>query len=180
MNVEQNLRWEFTMTDEEGRELKKLFGKDLTGLKNLGNSCYLNNLSGPSATSVGPEPEKIEMLGAMGFGPPQARKALKETNGNVERAVEWLFSHPDDQGEFEDDKSPVPVEKNAPGSSELPAKFQLQSIICHKGVSIHAGLRRGDFLRKDPGIRSYSQKIVKRRLMQGKSPKEVIEKGSEL
>jgi ubiquitin carboxyl-terminal hydrolase 5/13 len=97
------------------------------------------DLGGPSASSVGPEPEKIEMLGAMGFGPPQARKALKETNGNVERAVEWLFSHPDDQGEFEDDQSAAPVEKNAPGSSELPAKFQLQSIICHKGASIHAG-----------------------------------------
>lgn len=95
---------------------------------------------GAPAASGTADPEKIEMLGAMGFGPPQARKALKETGGDMERAVEWLFSHPDDQGEFEDealaeDNAP----KEIPGSSDLPARFQLQSIICHKGASIHAG-----------------------------------------
>jgi ubiquitin carboxyl-terminal hydrolase 5/13 len=41
MQVDENLRWEFNMTDEEGHELQKLFGKGLTGLKNIGNSCYL-------------------------------------------------------------------------------------------------------------------------------------------
>ncbi|KAH7356565.1 ubiquitin carboxyl-terminal hydrolase-like protein [Rhexocercosporidium sp. MPI-PUGE-AT-0058] len=86
------------------------------------------------------DPEKIEMLGAMGFGPPQARKALKETGGDMERAVEWLFSHPDDQGEFED---AAPAAESAPkkdaGSTQLPANFQLHSIICHKGTSVHSG-----------------------------------------
>ena len=38
----------------------------------------------------------IEMLGAMGFTPTQAEGALKATNGNVERAADWLFSHSDD------------------------------------------------------------------------------------
>ncbi len=99
--------------------------------------------SGTSATTAA-DPEKIEMLGNMGFGPPQARKALKETNGDMERAVEWLFNHPDDQGEFEDEgRGPdAPAgsrEKELPGSENLPAKFQLASIVCHKGTSIHAG-----------------------------------------
>ncbi|KAE8454065.1 hypothetical protein EG329_007843 [Mollisiaceae sp. DMI_Dod_QoI] len=95
---------------------------------------------GPAAAGGSADPEKIEMLGAMGFGPPQARKALKETGGDMERAVEWLFSHPDDQGEFEDETSATGgATKDVPGSSELPAKFQLHSIICHKGASIHAG-----------------------------------------
>ena len=88
------------------------------------------------------DPEKIEMLCAMGFGPSQARKALRETGSNVERAVEWLFSHPDDQGEVEEEQSrgaSTNAAKEAPGSSELPASFQLHSIICHKGASIHAG-----------------------------------------
>jgi ubiquitin carboxyl-terminal hydrolase 5/13 len=87
------------------------------------------------------DPEKIEMLGAMGFGPPQARKALKETDGDVERAVEWLFSHPDDQGEFAEDSAGINTGavKEVPGNGELPASFQLHSIICHKGASIHAG-----------------------------------------
>jgi ubiquitin carboxyl-terminal hydrolase 5/13 len=95
--------------------------------------------SGSSASTA--DPEKIEVLGAMGFGPPQARKALKETGGDVERAVEWLFSHPDDQGEFEEENHTAVknAAKEAPGSGELPASFQLHSIICHKGASIHAG-----------------------------------------
>ena len=42
------------------------------------------------------------MLQAMGIGAPQARKALRETGGDVERAVDWVFRHPDDQGEFGD------------------------------------------------------------------------------
>lgn len=98
-------------------------------------------LDTPKSASGTADPEKIEMLGAMGFGPPQARKALKETGGDLERAVEWLFSHPDEQGDFEDDQ-PASAEsavKEIPGSNSLPARFQLQSIICHKGASIHAG-----------------------------------------
>lgn len=88
------------------------------------------------------DPEKIEMLGAMGFLAPQAKKALKETGGDVERAVEWLFSHPDDQGIMEDDaagQSGEAPQKEPAGSATLPARFQLQSIVCHKGTSIHAG-----------------------------------------
>ncbi|KAG0652112.1 Ubiquitin-specific-processing protease 14 [Hyphodiscus hymeniophilus] len=95
---------------------------------------------GSSAKSGTANPEKIELLGAMGFGPPQARKALKETEGDMERAVEWLFSHPDDQGEFEDEYvSGVSTVKALPGKSDLPASFQLNSIICHKGASVHTG-----------------------------------------
>lgn len=87
------------------------------------------------------EPEKIEALGQMGFGPPHARKALKETGGDIERAVDWLFNHPDERGDFEEDKvGAVTVSpKDLPGSENLPARFQLQSIICHKGASIHTG-----------------------------------------
>lgn len=88
--------------------------------------------------------EAIETLGAMGISPPQARKALKETGGDISRALDWVFSHPDDQGDFGDDEAAVgPVqegkEKEMPGSGAGPAKFQLQSIVCHKGGSIHAG-----------------------------------------
>jgi ubiquitin carboxyl-terminal hydrolase 5/13 len=38
----------------------------------------------------------------MGFSAPQARQALKETGGDMERAVDWLFSHPDAQGDFDE------------------------------------------------------------------------------
>jgi len=85
--------------------------------------------------------EKVESLGQMGFGPAQARKALRQTEGNLERAVDWLFNHPDDQGDIEEENLKSTERSNIviAGSDVLPAKFQLQSIICHKGASIHAG-----------------------------------------
>lgn len=33
------------------------------------------------------------MLESMGFTTPQARLALKETQNNLERAADWIFSH---------------------------------------------------------------------------------------
>lgn len=84
---------------------------------------------------------KVAQLGDMGIDPPKARRALKETGGDVNRALDWVFSHPgetevpcDTVGSSSDAAS-----KSCPGSSELPAMFELQSIICHKGVSVHTG-----------------------------------------
>jgi ubiquitin carboxyl-terminal hydrolase 5/13 len=94
--------------------------------------------SSVSATVV--DVEKVENLGQMGFTASQAQKALKETGGDMERAVDWLFSHLDDQGQAVDDASATEApSKEIPGSESLPAKFELESIICHKGTSIHAG-----------------------------------------
>ncbi|KKZ61819.1 ubiquitin thiolesterase [[Emmonsia] crescens] len=87
------------------------------------------------------DPDKIAQLNEMGIDAAKARKALRETDGDVMRAVDWVFSHPDDTGTLEDspDDTPAGNAKETPGSKELPAEFQLQSIICHKGASVHAG-----------------------------------------
>ncbi|EWC46476.1 hypothetical protein DRE_04199 [Drechslerella stenobrocha 248] len=98
--------------------------------------------SGSSSSATTADPESVMMLASMGFTEAQARKALKETGGDVERAVEWVFSHPDDAGD-EEGAAPTgggEAKKSVlPGSSETPANFQLASIVCHKGTSIHAG-----------------------------------------
>ena len=92
-----------------------------------------------TTSSSAVNPESISLLEAMGIGAPQARKALKETGGDVERAVDWVFSHPDEQGDFGDeDEGAKPVMAGA-GNGDLPARFRLQSMACHKGASIHAG-----------------------------------------
>lgn len=87
--------------------------------------------------------EKVEMLAAMGFSESLSCKALSETGGDVERAVEWLFSHPDDDGGACDknrvEESDKAKKDELPGSCDSSVKFQLHSIICHKGSSIHAG-----------------------------------------
>ena len=99
---------------------------------------------GQTGGGAGIDPATIEQLGAMGFAPPQARQALKETGGDPERAVDWLFNHPDAQGDFGDSDTgatpnSAPPETAPVGTDDPNAKFQLQSIVCHKGSSIHAG-----------------------------------------
>jgi ubiquitin carboxyl-terminal hydrolase 5/13 len=79
----------------------------------------------------------IAVLADMGFTVLQAKKSLKETGGDMERAVEWLFSHPDDDGstpEAQSERTEVTA-----GDTLMPALFKLHSIICHKGASVHAG-----------------------------------------
>ena len=109
--------------------------------------------SGSAAAVPAADPAKIENLGNMGFSAPQARQALKETGGDMERAVDWLFSHPDATGDFGDDA--MPTSEPVPASKEIaedakPAKFSLKSIVCHKGTSIHAG-HYVAFIKKEPG-----------------------------
>lgn len=58
--------------------------------------------SGSAGGSTTVDPDKIESLCNMGFNTPQARQALKETNGDLERAVDWLFNHPDAAGDFDE------------------------------------------------------------------------------
>ena len=97
-------------------------------------------LGGIAGAGSADDADKITQLGDMGISAPQARKALRECNGDVGRALDWVFSHPDDQGDFGEDTTVASVEAKAlPGSEQLPAKFELQSIVCHKGASIHAG-----------------------------------------
>jgi len=100
------------------------------------------------------------MLSEMGFSSAQAKKALRETvssrlstdevylnrslqGGDAERAVEWLFNHPDDTGE-DVTMSDVPEAstsktKDLPGTKALPAKYRLKAFISHKGPSVHSG-----------------------------------------
>lgn len=105
-------------------------------------------LTDPNASTAGAKggasvsPESIEMMAAMGIDEPKARKALKETNGDIERAVDWVFSHPDDPGDNGEEAAGATAsaaEQEIPGSDHLPARYRLKAIICHKGASVHAG-----------------------------------------
>ncbi|KAJ7172145.1 hypothetical protein C8R46DRAFT_1084933 [Mycena filopes] len=98
----------------------------------------------PQAGGAGgaPEPsgEQIAMLSDMGFTPAQARKALRETSGNAERAVEWLFNHPDDSGaEDAAAAAPAPAPAAIAGTKDVPVKYKLKAFISHKGPSVHSG-----------------------------------------
>ena len=115
-----------------------------------------------SSTGSAPEPDPgvVAMLQDMGFSSAQAKKALRETvrttfncfargftesrtqNGDADRAVEWLFNHPDDTGEDalpSSRNTAAPQQVNYGGSSNLPAQYRLKAFISHKGFSVHSG-----------------------------------------
>lgn len=58
----------------------------------------------------------------------------------MERAVEWLFSHPDETGEDTLAATATPAAAADPGgSAALPARYSLKAFISHKGPSVHSG-----------------------------------------
>ena len=44
LEVDQNLKFEFRFIQESGKQLEPVHGPGLTGLENLGNSCYLSSV----------------------------------------------------------------------------------------------------------------------------------------
>ncbi|KAJ7256532.1 ubiquitin carboxyl-terminal hydrolase 14 [Mycena haematopus] len=113
----------------------------------------------------GPEPtaDQIAMLSDMGFTSAQARKALRETSGNAERAVEWLFNHPDDTG-ADDAPSSTAAPASAPvvgGTRDVPAKYKLKAFISHKGPSVHSGHYVAHIRTGDVWVLFNDEKVVK-------------------
>lgn len=89
-----------------------------------------------------PNSDSIDMMLSMGLDAKLSKKALLLSNGNVEQAIEWVFAHPDDDGElpsvdFENNGNSL-IEK-LEASSTCSGKYKLLGVICHKGTSTHSG-----------------------------------------
>lgn len=80
---------------------------------------------------------KIAQLGEMGIDASRARQALSATDGDVNRALDWVFSHPEEEVPVDIDDTQTT--RASSGHNTLPAHYQLRSIVCHKGTSVHAG-----------------------------------------
>ena len=78
----------------------------------------------------------------MGFSLSQATKALKATNNNTERAVDYIFSHQDEL-DMEDiqETSSAPSASNAPVKNcrDGDGKYRLRAFISHMGSSTQVG-----------------------------------------
>lgn len=72
--------------------------------------------------------------------------------GSTERAVDWLFSHPDDMGDDATTSADQPSTGTsvaaAKGSKELPAQYRLKAFISHKGPSewCHSDASRSEYV----------------------------------
>eukprot|EP00730_Choanoeca_flexa_P004498 TRINITY_DN11713_c0_g1_i2.p1 TRINITY_DN11713_c0_g1~~TRINITY_DN11713_c0_g1_i2.p1 ORF type:complete len:847 (+),score=243.25 TRINITY_DN11713_c0_g1_i2:160-2700(+) len=93
--------------------------------------------SEPAAASGEADPEAIMMIVSMGFTEPQAKKALKATNGNVERAADWIFSHMDELDKPEEAEARQHEGDNAAFAGS--GKYCLKGFISHMGSSAQTG-----------------------------------------
>lgn len=82
-----------------------------------------------------PNPDSLQTIVAMGFTAEQATKALKNTDNNVERAMDWIFSHADDMDTDDHGASAQPESKFRDGEG----KYQLLAFISHMGTSTMVG-----------------------------------------
>uniref|UniRef100_A0A663MQB4 Ubiquitin carboxyl-terminal hydrolase n=1 Tax=Athene cunicularia TaxID=194338 RepID=A0A663MQB4_ATHCN len=98
-----------------------------------------------------PPEEMVAIIISMGFQRNLAIRALKATNNNLERALEWIFSHPDLEEESEPALDMMDMENNANANilaetgSEGPrikdgsGKYELFGFISHMGTSTMSG-----------------------------------------
>ncbi|CAK8682665.1 unnamed protein product [Clavelina lepadiformis] len=82
-----------------------------TGIENAAMWLMDNNSPEAAAAPVesGPSNGSVEMIMTMGFTREQAMKALRATDNNLERAADWIFSHPNEL-----DTVDVPVTQSNP------------------------------------------------------------------
>jgi len=84
--------------------------------------------------------EAVVMLSSMGFSREQATKALKETDNNVERATEWIFSHMDDLNSMEvEPQSSTTAAQKTPQFSDGKGAYRLVAFVSHMGSSTQSG-----------------------------------------
>ncbi|KAI5745346.1 hypothetical protein M8J76_010288 [Diaphorina citri] len=98
-----------------------------------------------SAPAFVPNEDAVDSITSMGFTRPQAIRALKETNNNVERAVDYIFSH---AGELDSEPmdTSVPPQSSSQGAStpsetyrDGSGKYRLVAFISHMGTSASVG-----------------------------------------
>jgi|SRR5271155_5176311 ubiquitin carboxyl-terminal hydrolase 5/13 len=77
----------------------------------------------------------------------------------MERAVDWLFSHPDepsmDLDSFDTNANATPIVDTTAklaGHMETPADYNLQTVVMHKGASVHAGHYVAFIYKEIPGV----------------------------
>jgi len=79
--------------------------------------------------------EVVAMVISMGFSREQAEMGLRNTENSVERAIEWIFSHPDG----EEPAAAAAKEETPKNYKDGVGRYTLAAFITHMGSSTHSG-----------------------------------------
>ncbi|XP_042453515.1 ubiquitin carboxyl-terminal hydrolase 14-like isoform X1 [Zingiber officinale] len=81
----------------------------------------------------------VETLISFGFHEEVARMALKASGGNIEKATDWIFSHPEASSSMDTDATSNGVQDSDPGVPDGSGRYKLMAFISHMGPSTHCG-----------------------------------------
>lgn len=103
-----------------------------------------------SSTSKTYNEDDINSIIAFGFTRRQAMKALDATGNNLERAADWVFTHPDELMEVDDDSAAVaaPVATTG-GCRDGPEQYKLVGFVSHMGSNANVGHYVAHLLKDD-------------------------------
>ncbi|KAM1256554.1 hypothetical protein PS2_030460 [Malus domestica] len=84
---------------------------------------------------------KVDMLISFGFQEDTARKALKASGGDIEKATDWIFNNPDasassDMDATTSDTAPTAIDAGLPDGA---GRYRLIGIVSHIGTSTQCG-----------------------------------------
>ncbi|KAL1368713.1 hypothetical protein AAHE18_02G142100 [Arachis hypogaea] len=95
-------------------------------------------LKGNSSDNV--DQSKVDILISFGFEDHVARKALKASGQDIEKATEWIFSNPNASvSSMDASASNTTSASNDVGLSDGGGKYRLIGIVSHMGTSTHCG-----------------------------------------
>lgn len=110
--------------------------------------CEVGLSGGAASTRNQPPEEIVAIITSMGFHRKQAIHALKATNNNLERALDWIFSRTDSEDESEaasedDSQSHIAAETDTeparPRVRDGAGRYELFAFISHMGESTMSG-----------------------------------------
>ncbi|KAA0157782.1 hypothetical protein FNF28_06491 [Cafeteria roenbergensis] len=108
-------------------------------MEHMGDADINDPIAAPAsaggAAADEPPAALVETICAMGFEPAQAKRALRATDLDPERAVEWLFSHAGDE-DNSPEQAPVTMEW---AGRDGDGKYELFGIISHLGKNTGGG-----------------------------------------
>ncbi|CAG9561713.1 unnamed protein product [Danaus chrysippus] len=99
-------------------------------MEHMNDWDFANKFEAPGSKSdtTAVDEASLEQVTGMGFTRTQAMKALTATDGDVGRALDWIFSHAEQLDE-----------DTGPGCRDGPEKYKLIAFISHMGTSTMVG-----------------------------------------
>ncbi|KAK8452514.1 hypothetical protein SEVIR_5G122300v4 [Setaria viridis] len=96
-------------------------------------------ISKDSRASESVDEASVQTLISFGFPEDVAIKALKASGGNIEKATDWIFSHPEASSSASADSSTSNVNADDTYVPDGSGRYKLMAFVSHMGTSTHCG-----------------------------------------